>query len=135
MSAVNKNVLTIRYIGPDDAHEYVVQRGDKMFWSGFNWVKTIDSAKVFTDHKAAQATVAALMHQRHKGKPSRKFKLNVTVTLTDENVQNIPASSLAAWLHAALRLDIENLIYGDGPTADSYVKARIEMSSFQETPE
>lgn len=132
MSA-SKNSLFVRYDGPDNARHYLIQRGDKMFWDGFDWVKDKDSAKTFHDHKAAQTTVAALMHQRHKGKPSRKFKLNLVVTLTDDNVQNIPASTLVAWLTKALRIDIENTVYGDGPTDTSYVKARADIGTLQET--
>ena len=128
-----KNALMIRYTGPDDAREYVIQRGDKMFWDGIEWVARIKNAKFFTEHKAAQVAVAALMYQRHKGKPSRKFKLTMTVTLSDAQVQNIAASDLLAWLGRALRVDIENSVYGDGPTDDSYVKAQIELDSFQET--
>jgi hypothetical protein len=126
------NALHIRYIGPDSAREYVVQRGDKMFWDGENWVDSIDSAKKYMAHKTAQVAVASMMSRRHRGKPTRKFKFEMVVTLADEKVRNIPTSTLLAWLRNALRIDIENSVYGDGPTDESYVKARLDLATCKE---
>lgn len=130
---MNDSTLAIRYIGADQARRFVIQRGDFAFWTGDDFDVNIDAAKVYYDHKTAQKACAALQYQQYKGKPVRTFTLEVTVTLAADEVQAIPLSALVAWLGAAVRIDIENTVFGDGPVKDSFVRARMYMKSIKET--
>jgi len=128
----NKDVIMVRYTGADHARRFVIQRGDFKYWTGDEWDKVLDKAKVFTDHKTAQTTCAALQYQRYKGKPIRAFKVEVNIVLAADEVSEITQEALLKYLSCSLRLDMENSLYGDGPVEGSFVQARMKLSSLQE---
>jgi len=96
----HKNCLRIRHIGTDSCRLFTIQRGDFKAWTGDSWSKVLDKAKVFHDHGAAATAVAALQYAQYKGLPVRAFK----------------------YIAAALRLDVENNLHGDGPVGGSFVQ-------------
>ena len=51
---VKNHAVTIRYMGSDTKRTFIIERGDKKFWTGKSWTRNIDRAKVFPDHKSAQ---------------------------------------------------------------------------------
>ncbi len=130
---MHKNAITIRYAGTDENRCFVLQRGDHKFWNGGGWDQRPEVAFEFGTHKAAQTACAALQYARHRGKPVRTFKVELSIVLAADDVDAIPQSSLATWLANALRLDIENVENGDGPVADSFVQARIKLNTLTET--
>jgi hypothetical protein len=135
MSAAMKNsdTLMVRYTGTDENRRFVIQRGDFSYWTGEKWSKILDNAKVFNDHKSAQTTCSALQYQRYKGKPIRTFKVEVSLTLAADDVANITPQQLAEYLSKAMRLDVENSVFGDGPVDGSFVQARMKLTSLEET--
>ena len=129
----DKSTLTIRYIGTDDARMFVVQRGDFKFWDGNGFSRILDNAKVFHDHGEAATTVTALQYQQYKGLPVRAFKMELSIVLAADNVGSISQEALSKWIAAALRLDVENSCFGDGPVEGSFVQARMKMATLEET--
>lgn len=129
----NDSALTIRYTGSDFARRFVIQRGDGKFWNGGGWSATIDKAVVFATHKSAQVACVALQYEQYRGKPVRTFKIEVNLTLVADDVQNISQEDLMRYIAQALRLDVENAVYGDGPTEDSYLQARMILKTLRET--
>ncbi len=127
------NTLTIRYIGTDDNRQFLIQRGDHKFWTGSDWHKSFDKAKPFTDHKAAQLTCAAIQRRQYAGKPQRTFKIELSITLVADDVHKIDQKDLERYISKAMRIDMETAIYGDGPVADSLVKARVHLATLEET--
>lgn len=130
----NQHTMMIRYMGPDHARRHVIQRGDGSFWTGEAWSKILDNAQLFDDHKTAGLTVVAIQHKRWKGKPCRTFKVEVSVTLVGDDIQNMPVKDLAKYLADAVRLDVETSIFGEGPVDGSFVQARMNLSKLEETP-
>ena len=133
MSDMHKDCLRIRYIGPDFARMFTIQRGDFMYWDGDGWTKILDKAQVFHDHTAAGTTVAALQYQQYQGLPIRTFKLELSITLAADDVGAISQQQLARYIIDALRLEVENSVFGDGPVEESFVQARLQMASLEET--
>lgn len=133
-TAKTDKTLMIRYIGADHARRHVIQRGDCQYWTGDGWSMILDKAKVFGDHGEAATTVASLQYRQYKGKPVRVFKVEVGITLAADNVEKISLELLTKYIAAALRLDVENSVYGDGPVEGSFVQARMKLSSLEETP-
>ena len=133
MSDTHKDCLRIRYIGPDFARMFTIQRGDFMYWDGDGWTKILDCAKVFHDHKSAGTTVAALQYQQYKGKPIRSFKLELSITLAADNVSEITQAQLEKFIIAAVQIEVENSVFGDGPVEGSFVQARLLMATLEET--
>ena len=129
----NKSSLTIRYIGSDAAMRYVLQRGDLKFWTGDGFSRVLDNAKVYHTHDAAATAVAALQYQQYKGKPIRAFKLELSIVLAADDVGAISTEEMTKWLAQALRLDVANSVFGDGPVEGSFVQARLLIRSLEET--
>jgi hypothetical protein len=129
----NKSSLTIRYIGLDFAMRYVLQRGDFKFWTGDGFSRVLDNAKVFRSHDAAATAVAALQYQQYKGKPIRAFKLELSIVLAADDVGAISTEAMTKWLAQALRLDVSNSEYGDGPVEGAFVQARLRLATLEET--
>lgn len=129
----NKSSLTIRYIGSDESRMFTIQRGDFAFWTGDGFSRILDKAKVFHDHDSAATAVAALQYRQHKGKPIRAFKLELGIVLAADDVGAISTESLTKWLAEALRLDVENSVFGDGPVEGSFVQARLRLATLEET--
>lgn len=129
----NKSSLTIRYIGSDAARRYVLQRGDFMFWTGDGFSRILDKAKVFRDHDSAATAVTALQYQQFKGKPVREFRMELSIVLAADEVEEISQEALAKWIAAAFRLDVSNSDYGDGPVEGSFVQGRLLIRSLEET--
>jgi len=133
MSDMHKDCLRIRYIGQDHARMFTIQRGDFKYWDGSGWSRILDKAKVFHDHKTAAEAVTALQYQQYKGKPIRAFKLELSIVLAADDVENISQEALANYIIAALRLDVDNGVFGDGPVQGSFVQARLKMATLEET--
>jgi len=129
----NPNAILVRYCGPDEKRVFCLQRADNMFWDGEGWVEGLNRAKLYNDHKTAQAACRVLQYDRHKGKPLRAFNVNMVVTLVADDVGSITKESLVKYIASALRLDLETSIYGDGPTDGSYVAARLQTHTLEET--
>jgi hypothetical protein len=130
----NQAAVMIRYIGADHARRYVLQRGDYKFWTGHGgWSKILDCAKVFYDHGAAQKACAAIQYRQYEGKPLRTFKIELAVTLVADDVADISRESLVKYIAEALRIDVENSVYGDGPVEGSFVQARLRLETLEET--
>ena len=125
--------VTIRYMGSDDRRIFVLQRGDLKFWTGEVWDKTLDKAMIFHDHKTAQATCSALQYQRYKGKPMRTFTVEMSVTLVADDVEGVSQEELARFIAEAVRIDIENVVFGDGPVDGSFVQLRMILVTLEET--
>jgi hypothetical protein len=129
----NKNAVTVRYMGADHARTFVLQRGDYAFWTGSGWDEILDNAKVFYTHQAAQKACAAIQYRQHRGKPVRTFTVEMTVTLAADDVQAVSHEALARFVAEAVRIDIENAVYGDGPVDGSFVQARLKLKTLEET--
>jgi len=93
----------------------------------------LDKAKVFHDHGAAATAVAALQYQQYKGLPVRAFKLELSIVLAAGDVGAISREALTKWLAQALRLDVSNVEYGDGPVEGSFVQTRLRLATLEET--
>ena len=129
----DKSTLMIRYIGADHARRFIIQRGDFRYWTGDGFSKILDKAQVFHDHNAAGTTVAALQYQRYKGKPIRTFKLELAITLAADNVSEITQAQLEKFIIAAVQMEVDNGLHGDGPVEGSFVQARMKMATLEET--
>ncbi|MCE9561225.1 MAG: hypothetical protein K8U57_04145 [Planctomycetes bacterium] len=129
----NPNAVMVRYIGADHARRFVLQRADYRFWTGSEWDKRLDCAKVFNDHRSAQKACAAIQYQQYKGKPARTFKVEMAITLVADEVETINLGVLASYLSYAMRIDMENSVHGDGPVAGSFVQARLRLKTLEET--
>ncbi|QJW97244.1 hypothetical protein [Frigoriglobus tundricola] len=129
----NEDGIMIRYMGADHARRFVLQRGDDKYWTGDGWSKILDTAKIFTAYRQAQKEYATLQYQKHRGKAVRTFKVEATVTLVADEVETISPAALVVYLAEALRLDIDNSIFGDGPVPGSLVKARLWLKTLTET--
>jgi hypothetical protein len=123
----------VRYVGADHARRFVLQRADYLFWTGTEWDKRLDCAKVFYDHRSAQKACGAIQYQQYKGKPVRTFKVEMAITLVADEVETINLGVLASYLSYAMRIDMENSVHGDGPLPGSLVKARVLLKTLQET--
>lgn len=129
----NKFAVTVRYIGADHARRFVLQRADYKFWTGDGWDAILHNAKVFYDHGAAQNACAAIQYERFKGKPLRAFRIELAVTLVGDAVEYISQEALARYIAEAVRIDVENSLYGDGPVEGSFVQARLLLKTLEET--
>ena len=127
---IDKNSLMIRYLGGAN-RTFIIQRGDRKYWTGKGWIKSIDRAKVYMDHKAAQTACVALHHERYQGKPMRTFKLAVNITVIGDQIEKITKSKLARFLAKAVRIDVDT-VHGDGPDG-AFVQARLSSATLQET--
>ena len=125
--------VTIRYMGPDHARRYVLQRGDHKFWTGRGWNRILDTARVFRDHRTAQRACRSIQNEQHRGKPRRTFKVTVGVTLVADAGKVIPREALVKFLADAVRIEIDNTAYGDGPAGGSFVRARMRPQTLKET--
>ncbi len=129
----NQDAVMIRYIGADHARRFVLQRGDYQFWTGDGWSKILDCAKIFYDHRAAQRACGAIQYRQYRGKKVRTFKVEMAITLVADAVEAITEEELARYIAEALRIDIENSVYGDGPVDGSFVQARLLLKTLEET--
>jgi hypothetical protein len=129
----NKYAVTVRYIGADHARRFILQRADYKFWTGAGWSAALDNAKVFYDHGAAAQACAAIQYRQYKGKPLRTFKVELTVTLVADAVEDISRDALARYIAEAVRIDVENTVHGDGPVEGSFVQARLLLKTLEET--
>lgn len=128
----NDKTLMIRYMGPDHARQFVIQRGDDQFWTGGGFSRVLDTAKVFRDHKRAQAAVTAIQHRRYGDKPVRSFRLEVEVTLVADDADGVSRDVLIRFLADAMRIDFETSVFGDGPVEESLVQARVKLATLEE---
>ena len=129
----NKNAVMIRYTGCDARRTYLLQRGDFAYWTGSGWSKILDNAKVFRNHRAAGVACAAIRYQQYKNKPIRTFRVELNITLVADDVASIRQEALVKYVSEALRLEVENSIHGDGPVKGSFVEARLNILSLEET--
>jgi hypothetical protein len=130
----NPEGITVRYIGNDNHRLFCLQRGDSKYWTGDgDWSRILDEARIFQDHKSAQMTCAALQNQQYRGLPIRTFRVEVSITLAAEEVESIRKEALADYIASALRLDVSNSDFGDGPAEGSFVQARMLMATLEET--
>ena len=111
----------------------MIQRGDFKYWTGEGFDKILDKAKVYYDHKTAQRACAALQYRQYKGKAVRTFKVEVNITLVADEVEGISQEALTQYLSNALRLDVENSIFGDGPVEGSFVRGKMRLATLKET--
>lgn len=125
--------LMIRYAGRDGFRTFHIQRSDFKFWTGDGWSRILDMAQVFRDHKTAQITCAALQYEQYRGLPIRTFRIEVSITLAADEVETISKEDLADYIRSALRLDVANSDFGDGPVEGSFVQARMRMATLEET--
>ena len=131
----NPEGITVRYLGSDVASRlFCIQRGDSKYWTGDSgWSRILDNARIFHTHKAAQMTCAALQYQQYQGLPIRTFRIEVSITLAADEVETICKEDLADYIRSALRLDVANSDFGDGPVEGSFVQARMRMATLEET--
>lgn len=127
------DIVFIRYCGASANRFHVLQRGDGQFWSGDGWSRIMDCAKHFRLHRDAQRECAALARQRYSGKPMRTFKMEITVALVADDVDDISKEQLADLISQAVRIDVENSVFGNGPVEGSFVQARIILRTLEET--
>jgi hypothetical protein len=125
--------VTIRYMGNGVARTFLIERGDKKYWTGRNWTKNIDKAKMYPDHKSAQKACVAFQHEKYQGMPLRTFKVETEIKLVGDEIENLSEEALARFIAEAVRIDIENVIYGDGPLDNSFVQARMLLATLSET--
>ena len=130
----NVNAILIRYCGADCNRYHVLQRGSGEFWMGDGgWSPILDCAKIFRLHKDAQQACAALQRRQYGGKPMRTFKMEVTVALVADDVQEVSKEQLAEFIAQAVRVDIESSLHGDGPVEGSYVLLQLRLATLEET--
>lgn len=122
----------IRYDGPDDDREFCIQRGDNWYWTGDGWSEDYADARLFRDHRTAQTTCNILQYEKHKAKPTRQFQIKMVVTLAATDVNKITERQLIDYLVDAMRIDMETSVFGEGPTEDSYVQARVFIAGMKE---
>jgi hypothetical protein len=127
-----KNV-NIRYCGSDSNRYHILQRGNGDIWTGDGWSRIMDCAKVFREYRDAQLECAALQRQQYGGKPQRTFRLEMTVSLVADDVEDITQEQLAKFISRAVRIEIESSQFGDGPVEGSFVLMRIKLASLEET--
>jgi hypothetical protein len=130
---MENDIVYIRYCGSSAHRFHVLQRGDGQFWSGNEWSRIMDCAKHFKLHRDAQRECAALARRRYGGKPMRTFRMEVTVALVADDVDRISTDQLAEFISDAVRIDVENSVFGDGPVEGSFVQARIVLRTLVET--
>ncbi len=130
----NPDAVHLRYIDTDDTRTFVLQRADGLVWNGGGWSKAMHEAHIFFRYDHAVAAYAALMYARHRGKPMRTFKLEMTLTLVADNVEQISPEAFARYVSNAVRVQTENTEHGDGPVPGSYVQARLKLKTLKETP-
>jgi hypothetical protein len=128
----NTETLMIRYMGNDAARRYVIQRGDGHFWTGEGFSSILDNAKLFTDHKTAQAACVAIQYDRHRGKPVRTFKCEMVVTVVGDEVDKLAEGDVANYVADAVRIDVETSIFGDGPAEGTYLLANVRVNTLRE---
>ena len=130
----NVNAILIRYCGADCNRYHVLQRGSGEFWTNEGgWSRIFDCAKIFREHRDAQRECVALQRRQYGGKPLRTFKLEMTVSLVADDVDDITQEQLAEFISQAVRIEIESSLYGDGPTDGSFVQVVLKLASLEET--
>ena len=127
-----KNV-NIRYCGSDSNRFHILQRGNGDIWTGDGWSRILDCAKHFREYRDAQMECAALQRQQYGGKPQRTFKLEMTVSLVADDVDDITPEQLAKFISRAARIQMESSQFGDGPVEGSFVQMRLKIASLEET--
>ncbi len=125
--------ITTRYLGNDERRLFGLQRGDFKFWTGENWSRILDKARIFHTHKAAQAACSALQYAMYKGRPLRTFKVTVTVTLVADDVERISQEELTSFLAEAVKMDVDNVSFEDGPVDGSFVQLRMLLGTLKES--
>ncbi len=130
----NPDGITVRYIGNDDCRLFCLQRGDSKYWTGDDgWSRILDKARIYHTHKAAQIACSALQCAMYRGLPIRTFRIEVSITLAADEVETISKEELGDYIGSALRLDVANADFGDGPVEGSFVQARMRMATLEET--
>jgi hypothetical protein len=113
---------------------FCIQRGDSKYWTGDDgWSRILDKARIFHTHRTAQTTCAALQYEQYRGLPIRTFRIEVSIILAADEVETISKEELATYIRSALRLDVSNTDFGDGPVEGSFVQARMLMATLEET--
>lgn len=130
----NPEGITTRYLGNDERRLFCLQRGDSKYWTGGEgWSRILDKAIIFRSHKAAQAACSALQYAMYKGKSLRTFKVEVHVTLAADDVESISQEALTRFLAEAVKIDVDNVSFGDGPVKGSFVQLRMILGTLEET--
>ncbi len=129
----NQNAVMLRYVGADHARRFLLQRGDFAYWTGSDWSKIRDNAKIFSNYRAAATACSAIQYKQYKGKAIRTFKAEVSFTLAADEVGSISKEAMRRYIAEALRLDVENSVFGDGPVEGSFVEARLNLLTLEET--
>jgi hypothetical protein len=124
--------LFIRYLGPDSARRFAIQRGDFLFWTGRDWTEDLADALLFANHRMAQFACRVIQIRRHGGKPKRTYKCELVVTVTASDVAGLELAELVEYLRQTLRIDMEVGLTGDGPLDDSYVEATVRLAGLRE---
>lgn len=130
----NLKKLMVRAYGPDSGRLYTVQRGDGAFWTGEVWSPILDCAKIFREYREAGAACWAIQRSRYRGKPTRRFRVEVMVTLMGDDVGHVTNDMLAAYLADAVRIEVATSDFGDGPLDDIYLEARMRLATLREDP-
>ena len=130
----NPEGITTRYLGNDERRLFCLQRGDSKYWTGGDgWSRILDEARIFHTHKAAQAACSALQYAMFKGKPLRKFNVTVTVTLVADDVESVSQEELTRYLGEATNMEVNNVVFGDGPVDGSFAQLRLPLGPLEET--
>lgn len=124
--------MMIRYDGDDYNRVFCIQRGDTTYWTGNGWSEDYIDAKLYEDHRTAQLACNAIQYERHAGKPIRQFKVAMTITLADPDVQEIAREEVIDFLAKAMRIDLETPVFGEGPREESYTQARVHFAKLKE---
>lgn len=127
----NAMALMIRYLSANHSR-FVIQRGDDKFWTGDGWSKLLDCAEIFREHQDAQAVARIIQQRRFRGQPVRRFKVEVTLTLTGKDVGHVNHDRMVKYLADAVRIDIATSEHGDGPVEDMYLEAAMKLTTLRE---
>ena len=130
----NDDAIMIRYMGADHARRFVIQRADHKLWTGKAWSKILDCARVFKDHTSAGKACVAIQHKRHRGKKLRTFRVEMTIALVAEEVEEISREALVKFLAEAVRIEVESSIHGDGPVDGRHCVRRSPNGLSSEAP-
>jgi hypothetical protein len=125
--------LMVRYFGADHNRYHCVQGSDGAFWTGTGWSRILDCAKVYRVHRDAQRDCTALQTKAYRGLPWRTFKVEMRIALVAANVAAISKEDLERYISDAVRIDVENSVFGDGPVEGSFVQAHIILPTLEET--
>lgn len=122
--------MKIEWIGPIDHQRFLINRGDKHYWSGHGWTPHIKTALLYASHQDACRQFGQLAEEHFRGCSIREFEVLTKVKVYSD--KPFIVEELREYLSAVCTLVMTPSYRGHGPVEDSYTQVEISWDNLFE---